>query len=375
LLRSVPLLKGIASGVLDRSSGTWPQSLLVSTHCGGTEAACMGIDALSDVLKGVRLTGAIFFDVDAFAPWAAAAPRSSALVPMIMPGVDHIIEYHVIAEGSCFVSIADEKPVRLEAGTVVVLPHGDAHVLSNPEGQRAVFDPEVFNRARQETVQLPLNVVEEGRGDHTHIVCGFLGCDRRPFNPLLAALPRLLLVRESLGSTESRIGQFVRLAMAEAKNKRPGGESVLARLCELMFVEVVRRHLETIAGDEPSWLAGLRDRHVGDALSILHARPTYGWTLDELAREVGLSRSVLTERFGHFVGMPPMQYLARWRMQIAARLLCDSDVNIATVADEVGYGSEASFSRAFKKLVGAPPAAWRRTRNAEPARPGVARPG
>jgi AraC-like DNA-binding protein len=328
----------------------------------------MGIDALSDVLKAIRLTGAIFFDVDAFAPWAAEAPRSRILVPMIMPGVDHIIEYHVIAEGSCFVSIVGEKPVRVEAGTVVVFPHGDAHVLSNPEGQRSAFDPEVFIRARHETVQLPLNVVEEGRGAHTHIVCGFLGCDTRPFNPLLSALPRLLLVRESLDSPESRISQFVRLAMAEAKDKRPGGESVLARLCELMFVEAVRRHLEAVAADERSWLAGLRDRHVGGVLSLMHARRGHAWTLDELAQEVGLSRSVLAERFGHFVGMPPMQYLARWRMQIAARRLSDSDVNIARVAEEVGYASEASFSRAFKKLVGAPPAAWRRTRNAEPAR-------
>src|SRR5918996_2443032 len=109
-----------------------PALLIVSANRKWTEAACMGIDALSDVLKAVRLTGAIFFDVDAFAPWAAAAPRSRVLVPMIMPGVDHIIEYHVIAAGSCFVSIAGEKPVRLDAGTVVVLPHGDAHVLSNP---------------------------------------------------------------------------------------------------------------------------------------------------------------------------------------------------------------------------------------------------
>lgn len=327
----------------------------------------MGIDALSDVLKAVRLHGAIFFDVDACAPWVMEAPRSSLLVPLIMPGVDHIIEYHVIAQGSCFASIAGEKPIRVEAGTVVVFPQGDGHVLSNPEGQRSAFDPQIFRHARHETVQLPLNVVEKGDGAPAHIVCGFLGCDTRPFNPLLSALPRMLLVREPLEAPESCIGQFVRMAMIEARNKRPGGESMLARLCEMMFLEVVRRHLEEITGDEQSWLAGLRDRHVGAVLSLMHARPAHAWTLEELAKEVGVSRSVLAERFAYFAGMPPMHYLARWRMQLAARLLCDSDINIAAVAEEVGYESEASFSRAFRKLVGAPPATWRRTRNSEPA--------
>jgi AraC-like DNA-binding protein len=332
----------------------------------------MGSDALSDVLKAVKLTGSIFFDVDAFAPWAAEAPRSSVLGPMVMPGVDHIIEYHVIAQGSCFVSIAGEKAVHIDAGTVVVMPHGDAHVLSNPEGLRSAFDPDVFARARRDGLQLPINVIDgemgSHQGDHTHIVCGFLGCDTRPFNPLLSALPRLLLVRESVDAADSRIGQFVRLAMAEAKDKRPGGESVLGRLSELMFVEVVRRHLAALGDDERSWLAGLRDRHVGGALSLMHARPTHAWTLEELTRAVGLSRSVLAERFVHYVGMPPMHYLACWRMQIAARLLADSDLTIAAVADKAGYGSEAAFSRAFKKLVGAPPAAWRRERRGEPAR-------
>ncbi|KUM24251.1 hypothetical protein AU467_07555 [Mesorhizobium loti] len=325
----------------------------------------MGVDVLSDVLKAIRLAGAIFFDVDAFAPWVTEAPPSRVLVPLIMPGVDHIIEYHVIAEGYCFASIAGEKPIRVEAGTIIVFPQGHGHVLSNPVGQRSAFDPEVFILARQDTVQLPLNVVEEGRGDHTHIVCGFLGCDTHPFNPLLSALPPMMMMHESIDTPDSRIGQFVRLAMGEARNKRAGGENVLARLCELMFVEVVRRHLDGLADDQTGWLAGLRDRHVGDTLALMHSRPAHGWTLEELSRRIGLSRSALTERFTHYVGMPPMQYLALWRMQLAARFLFDDSANIATVAEKVGYESEASFSRAFKKLVGTPPATWRRARRAE----------
>ena len=156
------------------------------------------------------------------------------------------------------------------------------------------------------------------------------------------------------------LGEFIRLAMSESTNKRAGGESVLAKLSELMFIEVVRRHLEALPPEQTGWLAGVRDPFVGKALSLMHEGPARNWTIEELAREVGLSRSVLAERFADLVGMPPMQYLAKWRMQIASGLLSGGSANIATVAAEIGYGSEAAFSRAFKKMVGVPPSAWRR---------------
>jgi len=322
----------------------------------------VGIDALSDVLKTVRLNGAIVFDIDAYAPWGVETPPPRLFAPLVMPEADHIIEYHVITEGCCYASVAGEQPVRVEAGTVVMFPQGDAQVLSNPAGLRRKFELEEFEQARRATPQLPIGIVTPGNGEHTHIVCGFLGCDAAPFNPLLAALPRMVCVSEALSLYESRIGQLAHFALAEAKSKRSGGESVLARLCELMFVEAVRRYVDTLTGDHAGWLAGLRDRHVGAALSLIHARPSYDWTLDSLAREAGASRTVLAERFVHFVGTPPMQYLSRWRMQIAASLLCDGQANLARIAEVVGYESEASFSRAFKKVVGSPPGTWRRGR-------------
>jgi transcriptional regulator GlxA family with amidase domain len=191
-------------------------------------------------------------------------------------------------------------------------------------------------------------------------VCGYLGCDARPFNPVLQGLPRLLHARAADGA--ECMAQLIRLAVDETAKRRSGGETVLSKVAELMFVDVVRRHIDALPPGSSSWLSGLRDNHVGAALALMHGRPAEAWTLERLAREVGLSRSAFAERFAHFVQESPMQYLTRWRMQLATRLLERQGVGVAQVAAEVGYESEAAFNRAFKKCVGAPPGAWRRSR-------------
>jgi AraC-like DNA-binding protein len=210
--------------------------------------------------------------------------------------------------------------------------------------------------------QLPFSVTEGGGGsERLQVVCGFLGCDVRPFNPLLATLPRMLRVRRtSSSSAGDPLEQLIDFTLAESRERRAGGECVRLRLSELLFIEVVRRHLATLPAEQRGWLGGLRDPVVGRALALLHERPAHGWTLEELAQGAGASRSVLAERFTHFVEDPPMQYLTRWRMQIAARLLAEGTRKVAAVAREVGYDSEAAFSRAFKKAAGVPPARWRR---------------
>ena len=196
------------------------------------------------------------------------------------------------------------------------------------------------------------------------LVCGFLACDARPFNPLLENLPPVIKVGDRSGRDTGWLGQFIRLATMESTDKRAGGESVLAKLSELMFIEVVRRYLETLPPEQSGWLAGLRDPFVGKALSLMHGSPAQNWTIEDLAKQVGVSRSVLAERFTELVGIPPMHYLAKWRMQIASGLLTGGSANLATIAAEIGYASEAAFSRAFKKMVGMPPSAWRRRRGA-----------
>jgi AraC-like DNA-binding protein len=213
--------------------------------------------------------------------------------------------------------------------------------------------------------RLPVVVRCQGGGpERAKVICGFLGCDARPFNPLLATLPRVLHLRG--GTTDGRLEHLVQLALAESVEPSAGSECVLARVSELLFVEAVRRYLSMLPSQEVGWLAGLRDEGVGRALAALHHRPEHPWDLDGLAREVGVSRSVLAERFTHYVGVPPMQYLARWRMQLVANLLSTTSMGLAEVAARVGYGSEAALSRAYKRLVGVAPAEWRRGRRLLP---------
>ena len=332
----------------------------------------MSQDTLSDVLRGVRLRGAVFFYISGSSEWAAEAPAAKEIAPLLMPGVEHVMEYHVVARGSCWAAIPEKQSVRLSAGDVVMFPHGDAHVVSSAPGMRGdVPEPRLFGESAMG--RLPLRLAYNGANGpstalsgvegETTIVCGFLGCDVQPFNPLIAALPRLL----HLNAPEDGgwIAQFVHHAVAESRARRPGGEAMLARMSEMMFVDAVRRYTANLPQDSAGWLAGMRDRLVGRALALLHEQPGRDWTMDELGRRIGLSRSALHERFVQLIGLPPMQYLAQWRMQAAARMLLDTRTTVATIALEVGYDSEAAFARAFKRLVGKPPAAWRRERSAD----------
>lgn len=323
-------------------------------------------DTLSDVLRSVRLTGAVYFNVDAAAPWVAESPPGAALAPKLVRGAEHLISYHVVTEGSCWASLLDGDPVLLETGDVVVFPHGDAHVMSSAPRMRSAPQLGIYYRPHDQQLPFRLTAGEGGPSD-THLVCGFLGCDLRPFNPLIATLPRVLVARERGAASNGWLTHFIRLALAESNRPTMGGECVLARISELMFVEVVRRHVATLSAEETGWLAGLRDEHVGRAIGMLHGQPAHPWSLDELSRKVGLSRTVFAERFSHYVGLPPMQYLARWRMQIAAGLLANGAASVSVVGFEVGYESEAAFSRAFKKLVGISPAAWRKDRGTKGA--------
>ena len=318
----------------------------------------MGADALSDVLRAVRLTGATFFDVVAREPWVAEQPTREMVLPRMLAGAGHLIAYHVVTEGRCYAAVIGGDPVTVEAGEVIVFTRGDPHVMSSRPGMRAA--PFAANELDAALAgRLPFLVSYGADGPTAKLVCGFLACDARPFNPLLDTLPPVIKAGAE-GGDDGILGQFIRLAMAESMERRAGGESVLAKLSELMFIEVVRRYVESLPPEQAGWLGGLADPFVGRALAALHARPAHDWALDELAREAGLSRSALAERFTALVGLPPMQYLGRWRMQIAASLLAAGRSNMATIAAETGYASEAAFSRAFKKIVGVPPSAWRR---------------
>ncbi len=329
---------------------------------GPAPAPGRGNDPLSDVLRTVKLTGALFFMVDATHPWGVEVPRTDRVAPAVLPGAQHVISYDIILEGSGWVCMQGAAPVRFEGGDILVFAHSDPYLLLSAPDQQPEFDSIATVEFLREMAagRLPF-VVEEGGGgpERTRYVCGYLGCDMRPFNPVLATLPRFLQVKRRNYAGDELLDHLVELTLAEARTRRAGGDSIRLRLSELIFVEVIRRYLETLPVGGTGWLAGLRDRSVGRVLTLFHEHPARAWTLNELASESGLSRAVLAERFAHLVGCPPMKYLTLWRMQIAARMLADRPAKVAAVAHDVGYESEAAFSRAFKKATGVSPAAWR----------------
>ena len=319
----------------------------------------MATDTLSDVLKTVRLTGAAYFDVAAQDPWSVHSPSRDLILPRILPGADHLIAYHVVTAGHGFARIEGGEAVRLEAGEVVVFTNADPHVMSSEVGMRA--EPPTADMIEiADAGLLPFRInLMNGGAVSARLVCGYLACDAKPFNPLLEALPPMLKAGDPGRNDNGWLGQFVHFAVAEVAEKRAGSESVLTKLSELMFIDVVRRCIEALPPQDAGWLAGLRDPAVGKALALIHARPSFNWTIEGLARQCGTSRTVMAERFVQFVGVPPMHYLAKWRMQIASEMLSRRHSNMATIAAEIGYESEAAFSRAFKKMMGVTPSAWR----------------
>ena len=328
----------------------------------------MSRDTLSDLLRSVRLRGAVFFYISFRDQWSAEGLAAGEIAGGVMPGCEHVMEYHLLMKGNGWAAVSGLPPVRLAAGDIVMFPQGDRHVISSAPGLEPIpasaewvcarrDDPKPVPIAFHHGIREPGVLMPRADADAI-LVCGFLGCDLRPFNPLVAALPRILHLPASRAS--DWVARVIDQAVVESNDRRPGSDAVLERLSEMMFVDAARRYLDHLPADATGWLAGLRDRFVGKALELLHERADQAWSVDDLAREVGLSRSALHERFVQYLGQPPMQYLASWRIQLGARLLRESNRNVATIAVEVGYDSEAAFSRAFRRIVGMPPAAWRK---------------
>ena len=315
------------------------------------------MDTLSEVLRAVRLTGAVYFTIEGSAPWVAETSPPDVIAPHVGSGVEHVINYHVITSGACWAGLVGEPAFRVETGDVIVFPQGDPHVLSSRPGMRGQPNPDLYRAANHQRVPICLSL-QGGGPERTGVVCGFLGCDARPFNPLLSALPRVLHLPAAREGTAG-VRQLIELALVESTTPRPGSDGVLSRLSEVLFVEVLRHFTATLPPEQVGWFAGLRDAMVGQALMKLHRRPEAAWTLARLAKESGASRTVLAERFAQLVGQPPMQYLAQWRIQLAANLLRTTDERLSAIAERVGYGSEAALSRAFKRTLGVAPAFYR----------------
>jgi AraC-like DNA-binding protein len=314
------------------------------------------VDALSEILRVVQLNGAIFFNARFTAPWCVASPAETSLAKLLGVGAERVLLYHYMLEGSCLITLEGMTPLRLGAGDIIVFPHGDAHTMaSSAGGQPQAMDAQAILRERPRLLHFG------GGGDTTRLICGYMVYDPHLFRPVLAALPRVVTMNLRGMDPGRWLEASLQHAVQEAGSSRPGTEGVLAKLSEVMVVETLRLYVAQLSPEHTGWLAGLRDRAVGKCLALMHEKPAHPWTVDSLAREVGASRSVLAERFTHFVGQSPMQYLGHWRMALATNYLRRSSLSVARIAEEVGYETDATFSRAFRREFGVPPATWRRT--------------
>jgi AraC-like DNA-binding protein len=313
------------------------------------------MDALSDVLRLVGLGGGVFMDAEFTAPWSVSGKVSEEFCRPFMTPPERVVAFHYVMEGELQLALSDGASWRLGAGQVVLLPHNDVHVFSSagdlaPVGVAELVQPgEVRGLAR---------IIHGGGGAHTRMVCGFLGGNAQ-LHPLLANLPPVIVLDLAGLPSGDWMAQTFGYATRTLAEGDAGAAAVIAKASELMFVEVLRRHLAALPSEETGWLAGLRDPVVGRALALMHAQVREDWTTDALAREVNLSRSAFAERFTTLIGAPPIRYLLNWRMQLARQKLKETQLMIAQIAFEVGYDSETSFTRAFRRETGLPPAAWR----------------
>ena len=318
------------------------------------------MDALAAALRAVHLVGAIFMNARLSAPWCYQSPPADEVAPLLDPDAERIVIFHLVMEGECFVEIDGQPPLKLCAGDAIVLPRGDAHRMGSAPG----LPPATGARLANVLTRRPRRLIYGGGGAATRLACGYLACDDRLARMLLAGLPSVVRVNVRGSRAGEWLEASVRYALAESRSPRAGGADALARLAELLFVEVLRLYMNGQQTERSGWLAAVADRIVGAALSALHKHPARAWTLEELARVAGTSRSVLAERFQQLVGSPPMQYLMQWRMVMATNLLSHSDVPLTRIAEEVGYQTDTAFIRAFRREFGAPPATWRRNQTA-----------
>jgi len=318
----------------------------------------------------MRMGGALYLNAEFTAPWCTTARPDRELCKVFQPRSDRVISFHLIVAGSCLVQLAGDpsSAIHVNTGELLVVPHGDEHIMGSTLDLAPLQSGPVLAEKLDEAPGEIIKLSYGGGGTATRMMCGFLACDETLSNPLLSALPRIFKVDMRDDPSSAWLESSLQFAAAESTQLRPGSALIIGKLSELLFVEAVRRCIDALPADRKGWLAGMRDRFVGRALSMLHAQPAHDWTVDELARKVGLSRSALAQRFTDLLDEPPMQYLTRWRLQIAAHELVSGGRSLAEIAVEVGYESEAAFNRAFKREFGMPPAGWRKSRG----KPGAA---
>jgi AraC-like DNA-binding protein len=315
------------------------------------------MDVLSEVLKAVKLDGAFFYNGEFSAPWCFRSPASGAVAPYLSPDSGHVIIFHLLTEGRGYARVEGESNgVHLDAGDVVIFPHGDPHIVGNGPPVKPVDNEQELRRILSQGLKVSRF---GGGGEITKFVCGYMCCEPQLSRVFLGGLPPVLKINIRSDASDQWLENSIRYSVGNADASRPGGEAMIAKLSEVLFVEALRRYIALLPPEQTGWLAGVRDPEVGKALALLHRKPAHPWTIAALANDVGISRSVLAERFRRYLSETPIAYLTRWRLQLGAQMLKSTSSSVAQVAAEVGYESEPAFNRAFKREFGLPPARFR----------------
>ena len=315
------------------------------------------MDAFSEILSGVKLNGAVFFTAEFSAPWGFTTPASDVMTEKVAPGAPHLVLYHLLIDGSGYVEMADGQSVVLAPGDVVIFPHGDPHLMSSSKSVKPPFPNYGITPKIKARDLSPL--CAGGGGAVSKFVCGYMTCDPHLSRPILSGLPSVFRVNVRVDSSGHWLETSILHLVEEAASGRMGSEAMLAKLSEALFVDTLRRYVDGMPDQQSGWLAGARDPVVGRSLALLHGRVAHPWTIAELSEAVGISRSALVERFSRYLVEPPMTYLTRWRLQLAAESLKQTSRGVADIAADIGYESEAAFSRAFKREFGQPPGQYR----------------
>jgi AraC family transcriptional regulator, alkane utilization regulator len=313
------------------------------------------MDVLSDVLRTIRLEGALFLNGDMHAPWCFKVPPGAHIAQVLKPGAQRLAICHLVLQGQCWAQTEGGEPVRVEAGEAIVVPQGHPHVVGSALHQAAVDIDHVVSPR----VPAMERIRYGGDGETTVLVCSWFAYEGDAPNPMMSNLPSLFTTSLRRRAAGPWIEQSIEFVLGDAASRSPGSEMVAAKVAEVLFAEVLRGYIEATPAHNPGWLAGLRDPQVSRCLALMHGEPARAWTVESLAGEVHVSRSVLAEKFTDLVGAPPMQYLTRWRMIVAAGMLRNEQACLARVAEDVGYESEAAFNRAFKREYGVAPGHWR----------------
>jgi AraC-like DNA-binding protein len=314
------------------------------------------MDALSELLRAVKLSGALFFNAEGSKPWCIRATPSRELARCLACNASHVIEFHLVTKGEGYIRVGAET-TPFAAGDLLMVPHGDEHEMGNGFGAEVQDTATAMAGLLQPGIQCSRF---GGGGEETRFICGYLGCEAGLIQPLLAGLPRVVRVHLRTDSAGEWLENSICHAVERASVAAPGSDVITARLAEVLFAEALQRYLRQLPPGRTGWLAGSGDAAVGRSLAALHRRPAHPWTLDELAEEASVSRSALTEKFARYLGQSPMAYLADWRLELGADALRTTSRSVVQVAAEVGYESEAAFNRAFKRRFGKPPGEYRR---------------